>query len=207
MTAIGKSQLPKAAVLLFTNALGAALSVCFANFSKHIINGATEYKDWGYVVRYAVYLLILIMVQMALNLIGSSFSERCKARLDMIFKKHMLQVLIKKDYASVSKYHTGELNNLLFNDVQVITDGYTTLLPNVVFFIVKLLSALYTVLALRRFAKLHPETQSMLEDLTGEDLNGDGVVAPDVTRTDAEATAVELDHVDESATVDQEDRE
>ena len=38
-------------------------------------------------VRYAVYLLILIMVQMALNLIGSSFSERCKARLDMIFKK------------------------------------------------------------------------------------------------------------------------
>ena len=39
------------------------------------------------------------------------------------------------------------------------------------------------------------------------DLNGDGVVAPDVTRTDAEATAVELDHVDESATVDQEDRE
>lgn len=145
MTAIGKSQLPKAAVLLFTNALGAALSVCFANFSKHIINGATEYKDWGYVVRYAVYLLILIMVQMALNLIGSSFSERCKARLDMIFKKHMLQVLIKKDYASVSKYHTGELNNLLFNDVQVITDGYTTLLPNVVFLSSSCLVPLFTL--------------------------------------------------------------
>ena len=71
---------------------------------------------------------------------------------------------------------------------------------------INLLSALYTVLALRRFAKLHPETQSMLEDLTGENLNGDGVVAPDVTRTDAEATAVELDHVDESATVEQEER-
>ena len=71
---------------------------------------------------------------------------------------------------------------------------------------INLLSALYTVLALRRFAKLHPETQSMLEDLTGEDLNGDGVVAPEVTRTDAEATAVELDHVDESATVEQEER-
>ena len=40
--------------------------------------------------------------------------------------------------------------------------------------------------------------------LTGEDLNGDGVVAPDVTRTDAEASAVELDEVDESATVEQE---
>ena len=67
-----------------------------------------------------------------------------------------------------------------------------------------LLSALYTVIAVKRFLKLHPETQSMLEAVTGRDLNGDGVIAPDVTPTDAEATAVELDHVDESATVEQE---
>ena len=72
---------------------------------------------------------------------------------------------------------------------------------------INLLSALYTILAVRRFAKLHPETQSVLESITGEDLNGDGVVAPDVARTGAEATAVELDHVDESATVEQEERE
>ena len=67
-----------------------------------------------------------------------------------------------------------------------------------------LLSALYTVIAVKRFLKLHPETQSMLEAVIGKDLNGDGVIAPDVTPTDAEATAVELDHVDESATVEQE---
>ena len=71
---------------------------------------------------------------------------------------------------------------------------------------INLLSALYTVLALRRFAKLHPETQSVLESITGTDLNGDGVVAPDVAHADVESTAVELDHVDESATVEQEDR-
>ena len=68
-----------------------------------------------------------------------------------------------------------------------------------------LISALYTVIAVKRFLKLHPETQSMLEAVTGKDLNGDGVIAPDVTHADAEATAVELDHVDESATVEQED--
>ena len=39
-----------------------------------------------------------------------------------------------------------------------------------------LLSALYTMLAVRRFIKLHPETQSMLEAITGQDLNGDGVI-------------------------------
>ena len=67
-----------------------------------------------------------------------------------------------------------------------------------------LLSELYTVIAVKRFLKLHPETQSMLEAVTGEDLNGDGVIAPDVARADVEASAVELDHVDESAEVEQE---
>ena len=38
------------------------------------------------------------------------------------------------------------------------------------------------------------------------DLNGDGVVAPEVAHADAEATAVELDHVDESAAVEQEEQ-
>ena len=64
-----------------------------------------------------------------------------------------------------------------------------------------LLSALYTMLAVRRFIKLHPETQSMLEAITGQDLNGDGVIAPDVSHADVESTAVELDYVDESAEV------
>ena len=61
------------------------------------------------------------------------------------------------------------------------------------------------MLAIRRFSKLHPETQSMLESLTGQDLNGYGVIAPDITPADVEASAVELDHVDESAEVEQED--
>lgn len=65
-----------------------------------------------------------------------------------------------------------------------------------------LLSAAYTALAVRRFMKLHPEAQSALEAVTGRDLNGDGVVAPQVTAADAEAKAVELDTVDESAEVE-----
>ena len=69
-----------------------------------------------------------------------------------------------------------------------------------------LLSALYTMLAVRRFIKLHPETQSMLEAIAGQDLSGDGVIAPDVSHADVESTAVELDYVDESAEVEQENK-
>jgi uncharacterized membrane protein HdeD (DUF308 family) len=70
--------------------------------------------------------------------------------------------------------------------------------------VLNLLTTLYTAFAVRRFMKLHPAVESKLEELTGQDLNGDGVIAPDVTITDAEASAVELDIVDESAEAEQE---
>ena len=64
--------------------------------------------------------------------------------------------------------------------------------------------AVYTALAVRRFHKLHPETQSALEAATGLDLNGDGVIGAHRAAADVEVTARELDTVDESAEVHQE---
>ena len=70
---------------------------------------------------------------------------------------------------------------------------------------INLLGGLYTALAVRRFNKLHPETQSQLEALAGRDLNGDGIIAPDVAPAAVGATAVGLGTVDESAEAQQED--
>ena len=64
--------------------------------------------------------------------------------------------------------------------------------------------AVYTALAVRRVQKLHPETEAVLESVTGVDLNGDGVIGAQRAAADAEATARELDTVDESAEVHQE---
>ena len=58
---------------------------------------------------------------------------------------------------------------------------------------------------MRRVTKRHPEPQSQLEARAGRDRNGDGIIAPDVAPADVEATAVELDTVDESAEAQQED--
>lgn len=138
---ICKSQRWKVYVLIFTNVTGAALTILYANYSKHIINAATVDHSFEKVMYYAVCFLILITVQTALNLIGRSATERCKGRLEMIFKQHMLDVIMKKDFSKVSAYHTGELQNRMFNDVTVITEGFTTILPNALFFIVKLACA------------------------------------------------------------------
>lgn len=52
-------------------------------------------------------------------------------------------------------------------------------------------SILYTSRAVRRYAKANPVAEAALEALTGQDLNGDGIVAAPVTPATVEGTAIE----------------
>ena len=131
----------KVYLLILTNVIHGVMTIVFAGFSKKIIDAATIDKSFDKVVYYALLFLAVIVFQMCLNLISRSTSERCKAKIEWLLKQHMLKSIMKKDYASVSKYHTGELQNRMFNDVTVISEGFTTILPSVLYFLVKLLSA------------------------------------------------------------------
>lgn len=148
-----KSQMTKIVLIILANGLGASLSIFFANFSKQIIDGATVDKDINNVIKYAVLLALLILFQISLSLLSKSFVERCQGRLEMIFKQKMLQEIMKKDYSKVSEYHTGELQNRMFNDVNVVVSGITSILPNIIYFVVKLICAFsYLVVIDRMFA-------------------------------------------------------
>lgn len=140
-------------VQIIVNIITAVLSIVFAGFSKYIINAAVMDKDLKKALTYALGFLILLVFQLGLNLISRSSAERCKARLEWTLKQHMLKIIIKKDYAAISKYHTGELQNRMFNDVGVIADGATTIIPNIVLVITRLICAFaYLVYIDRIFA-------------------------------------------------------
>lgn len=150
---IGKKQIGKIVFIILVNMLWASLSVVFANFSKNVIDGAVVMQDHKYVIKYAVALFCIIMFQLLLNLTSNSMSERCRGRLDMTFKQYMLQQIMKKDYSKISAYHTGELQNRMFNDVSVISDGITGIVPDCAFYIVKLVCAfIYLVVIDKIFA-------------------------------------------------------
>ncbi|MDO4365043.1 MAG: hypothetical protein Q4C99_11010, partial [Clostridia bacterium] len=70
-------------VLIFTNTLNAVLTVIYADFSKNIVNAATEEHSFDRVVYFAVLFLLLIMFQLFLTLVSRSFTERCKARIEV----------------------------------------------------------------------------------------------------------------------------
>ena len=135
-------------ILIFSNAINAILTIIYADFSKNIVNAATEEHSFDRVVYYAICFLILIMVQLLLTLVSRSFTERCKARIEVTLRKHILDVVLKKDYQGVTKYHTGEIQNRMTSDVTTISDGFTTILPNIVNFVVRLVCAFIYLVAL-----------------------------------------------------------
>lgn len=153
LTAICKKQIPMIAFIVFVNVVHGVTSVAFANYSKRVIDGATEYKSLDYVIKFAFALLGVVLLQMVLSLLRTGLADRCKGRIDILLKRHLLDVIIEKDYASVSKYHSGDLQNRLFNDINIVSDSFTKILPNAVFFVTKLLSSLiYLIIIDRIFA-------------------------------------------------------
>lgn len=128
-------------VLIFTNTLNAVLTIIYADFSKNIVNAATKEHSFDRIVYFAVLFLLIIMFQLFLTLVSRSFTERCKARIEVTLRKHILDVVLRKDYQGVTKYHTGEIQNRMTSDVTTISDGFTTILPNLVNFIVRLVCA------------------------------------------------------------------
>lgn len=153
LSVICKQQIPTITFLIIISMVHAVTSVFFANFSKKVIDGATVYNDMSYIIKFALALLGVVLLQMTLTIIRNGTTDRCKGRLEIILKRHILNNIMKKDYSKVTSYHTGELQNRLFNDVTVVTDGFTTIIPNTVFFIVKLASSLlYLIILDKLFA-------------------------------------------------------
>ncbi|MGN1328615.1 MAG: peptidase domain-containing ABC transporter [Eubacterium sp.] len=150
---ICQKQIPMLVLLVVLNAVYGVSSVFFANFSKKIIDGATEFQSMNVVVKYSIALLSLVLFQMLMAIIKNSLSERVCARIDMILKRYLLDVVMRKDYSEITSYHTGDLQNRMFNDVSVISDGFTTIIPQAVFFGAKLLSSLlYLIIIDKIFA-------------------------------------------------------
>ena len=149
MFTVCKKQFPMMILLVVLNAIYGISSVFFAKFSKSIIDGATQAKDFNIVIKFALCMLFLVAFQMILNITKNSLSERCSARLEMI-----LDLVIKKDYQCVTSYHTGDLQNRMFNDVTLVANGFTTIIPESAYFGAKLLSSLIYLIVIDKIFAL-----------------------------------------------------
>lgn len=153
LSVICRKQIPGIAFLVLLNIIAGVMSVFFAKFSKHIIDGATVNKDFDVVIRYTIAFLGIVILQMVITIFKNCYAERCMGRLEIVLKSYLFDVIVKKDYSKISSYHTGDLQNRIFNDVQVVSDGFTNIIPQAVYFLSRLFSSLiYLIVIDKLFA-------------------------------------------------------
>ena len=144
MSQTSKKEMPWMLLVTLLNAASAALSVYFALAMRNVINCAVA-GDMTGVRNASVIFITVVAFQILLSFSVQLLAARTTARLDISFRKSVFSKLLKKEYTSVSKYHSGEVLNRLFNDVSVVSDNVSTLIPNVVGLATRLLGALVAV--------------------------------------------------------------
>ncbi len=122
------------------------LGVTFALVSQDVIDAAFG-KNFDGMVRFATYLLIIIVSQILIRLVGQAIEAHVGARMNLNLRNKVFGAILKKDYSSVTAYHSGDLLTRLNNDISVITNGILALIPSVLAIVVGLV---YAIIALTR---------------------------------------------------------
>lgn len=116
------------------------ISLKFVSISKNLINIATGQQS-GDLVNAAIllilFLLLLLIVQISVNFLNVHASSR----MEIALKRHIFDIILKKEYLSITKYHSGELLNRLNSDISVIVSGIMTILPSAILFLTSIIGA------------------------------------------------------------------
>lgn len=143
-----QKQSKKMTLLIIANAIFSFLTVAFAFFIKEIIDSAVEYKDKTRLLYFSLGIVGVVLLQFLLRLFINGMSEHIKARFEIDFKSKAFNDILAKKYDKISVYHSGELLNRLTNDVSVVSDGLSSILPTVVSAGARLISAIVALIVL-----------------------------------------------------------
>ena len=124
----------------------AAVLVSFALACRAVIDQAVAGNVDGLLTSAAI-LAGVIIAQLVLRLAINSTQERIRARFALELRKSLLGSIFVARFGNVLRFHSGELSNRMFSDVQVVSNGVATIIPSFVSMLMQLVFAI-AVLAL-----------------------------------------------------------
>lgn len=133
--------------LIAANAVEALLSVSFALVSRRLVDSAA-----GEVLEALVYsaaaLLVVLAAQALLELLTKAIDDYAYYKLRLAFQRGFLDRLLRRKYADLASYHSGDLLTRMFSDVDIVVDGMISILPSAARLVFRLVSASAVLLML-----------------------------------------------------------
>lgn len=145
-----KTQNFRMFLLVLGNALFSASAVIFALICKDIVDSATSHQKDKLISSIAGF-AVLIAIQLILRLFCNSMKEYIKSKTAMQLRQYIMQIIMNREYSHIEHYHSGELLNRMFSDVQIIAEHLTGILPNLVNVITRLIFAAAVLIYLDKY--------------------------------------------------------
>lgn len=141
-----KPQLFNIVFLAVVYGLNAFVGVYNTVFARHLVDAATKQHDMDAVIHYGLLYLGVTLFQIVTLILARNFVFKVSAKMELTMKSKLFNDMMQKDYAHITGYHSGELMNRLTSDISVVSSAITTIIPNVVFFIVKIVGVFYILI-------------------------------------------------------------
>lgn len=138
-----KPQLFNIILLAFVYGANAFIGVYNTVFARDLVNTAVAGEDFGKVIYYAALYLGITVLQIITLVLCKNFVFKIGYKLEMSMRSSLFRSMMDKNYADVTSYHTGELMNRLTSDIGVVASAVTLIVPNVVYFIIKVVGIFY----------------------------------------------------------------
>lgn len=128
--------------VIFISALNIISSVAYivlAKLSQQIIDSAKGGAADSFITASVLlfsFLLLHTLIEASVSLITAKIS----AKMSVGLKNHMFSVLMRKKYAEVSEYHSGDLLNRFSSDVEIVVNGSIGLVPSLVSMLTKIIA-------------------------------------------------------------------
>ena len=108
--------------------------------TRGLIDGATAHIS-SQIRFYAIVMILTVLIGRGAYLLSGLLSVKTSAILLKDIRSMLLHELMKKQYASLNGYHSGELVNRMFSDVSVVKNGILDIVPRLVSMAVSFIGA------------------------------------------------------------------
>ena len=130
----------KVVLICALTVIGTVCSLMFSLATKGLVDGAVS-SNADAIKKYGVILLGIILAQHVLSAARAWLRVHASAELQMSLQRMLVGEILSKKYPDLKGYHSGELVNRVFSDMNVIKDGIMNILPNLVGIVVSFFGA------------------------------------------------------------------
>ena len=109
---------------------------------------ATVSSNSDELVKYALMLVGIILIQHILSAARAWFRIHASAELQESLQKMLVREILSKEYGGLKGYHSGELVNRVFSDMSVIKNGIMNIVPSLIGIVVSFFGAAGILIAM-----------------------------------------------------------